>query len=1229
MSLVPAFFLLLSYADTSASTARTAIYFEPNQGQFAPQVRFLARGAKYRAWITDNELVLETPKQAPMRLKFGPRQPLPLRAEGVDKQQGISNYFIGNNPAKWTMSVPAYSRALLHDVYPGIDVMFYAHPVTREIEYDLVVKPGADPSQISIDFDPKLRPRLEGGGTIELVTDNRTVIRHVVPLVHQGGKPVHYQLRLEGSTLRFDVPGYDREQALLIDPVITYSTYLGGTGDDQIRNIAVDSNGAMYVTGDTLSANFPVLNFTPASGNSGLTDGFVTKIGPSPVGGVHPRIYSAYFGGSQDDISFSIAVDSTGSALIGGRTASSNLPNLRAFQTIYGGGDSDGFAAKIAAAAPYGLTFATYVGGTGADSVQSVAADTNGASYLAGNTSATLTVRNAYQANPGGGGDAFIWKLAATPSGGGAGIYDLVYGTYLGAIGNELLGGIAVDSTGAAYVAGVTTSPNFPTKLAAQTTYKAGNDGFVAKFAAQPLGNGIYDLVYSTYLTGSNNEVVNDIAVDGLGNAYITGATLSTDYPVVSGTPLTTTAGFATKIAAQPSGSPAAHQIVYSTFLPTHYGSAIAVDGSGAAYVTGLQGQDVIDQIPPSADVYGTSFLMKVRPNPTAGAAWPVIFNTRLGPLDGRAFGLALDSNGAAYVAGWSTSGSPDPVVGDPAPANSAFNGFIVKVSPSASPSSVSITSASPLTAVAFTTSGIGCTPGNYTTPRTFDWALGTLCTITFPATVAGGTGSEYRFSRWLEDNSTNTTRTVQAANGNTLITASYDAYHRVKTQVTPFAGGTVTPLMDDFVKNGTSLTLIASPNPGYGFRRFETTAFGNSSELTTTYVITAPVTATAVFEQPVLSNAALQFVPVTPCRVLDTRIPPESAAIGMVTKTASIAGKCGIPVDAIAASVNVTVVPLNTLGYLTIWPAGQPQTLNSLLNALDGRVKANAAIVPLGTAGAINMFATNTTEVIIDVNGYFVTPQANTLAFYPLTPCRIIDTRLANGPLGGPFMAPLVPRTIPVTASACNVPATAKAYSLNATVVPPGLLGYLTLWPTGVTRPVVSTLNDLPGTVVANAAIVPAGTGGSIDAFVTERTELILDINGYFAPPGQPGALNFYVMTPCRVLDTRNPNGPLGGPILQAGAEREFNLPAGSCGIPAAAKGYSLNATIVPPGLFGYLSVWPAGSPIPLVSSLNAVDGAIASNAIIVPSGTGGALRVFALSQGHLIFDVNGYFLQ
>ena len=330
-----------------------------------------------------------------------------------------------------------------------------------------------------------------------------------------------------------------------------------------------------------------------------------------------------------------------------------------------------------------------------------------------------------------------------------------------------------------------------------------------------------------------------------------------------------------------------------------------------------------------------------------------------------------------------------------------------------------------------------------------------------------------------------------------------------------------------------------------------------------------------------------------------------QSAVAG--TRSFTIPGTCNIPSTALAYSLNLTVVPHGTLGYVTLWPTGQTQPVVSTLNSLDGRIKSNAAIVPAGTGGAVSVFATDTTDAILDINGYFDSyTDTSALQFYPLTPCRVADTRNATGSLGGPSLLASQSRIFPIMSSACGIPGNALAYSLNFTAIPQGPLGYLTVWPNGQSQPVVSTLNAPTGAITANAAIVPAGTGGAIELFVTDNTDMAIDINGYFAAPAS-GGLSLYNLTPCRIEDTRLPAGTPA--FTGTVAETATGV---ACGVPPEARSLVLNATVVPSGGLGYISLWANGGSQPVVSTLNALDGSITSNMAVVPT-TNGLVNAYA----------------
>jgi sugar lactone lactonase YvrE len=431
-----------------------------------------------------------------------------------------------------------------------------------------------------------------------------------------------------------------------------------------------------------------------------------------------------------------------------------------------------------------------------------------------------------------------------------------------------------------------------------------------------------------------------------------------------------------------------------------------------------------------------------------------------------------------------------------------------------------------------------------------------------------------------------------------------------------PVSFASTTPLV--CTVSGATVTLVAA-----GKCTIEATQAGN-----TTYAAATPVD-----ESFWVTPTPLSFVPMTPCRIADTRyssygsLGPPSLVGGAARSFAIPSSGCNIPTTAAAYSLNVTVVPPGPLDYMTVWPSGAAQPLVSTLNSVDGRIKANAAIIPAGTGGAVSVYATNTTDLILDIDGYFVPAgsDASALAFYPLTPCRVADTRYSSyGSLGQPSLSAGQARSFDVLSSTCGVPSTAQAYSLNFTVAPHGKapVNYITTYPSGATQPLASTLNDMTGTVTANAAIVPAGSNGAVSVYSYSPTDLLIDINGYFAPPGT-GGLSLYNLTPYRVLDSRQP-----APSTPFTGEKDVNVMGSGCGASSTAQAYVFNATVAPPGPMNYLTLWPQGGTMPVVSTLNAMDGAITSNMALVPT-TNGSISsyVYIPSTTYLILDIFGYF--
>jgi hypothetical protein len=386
---------------------------------------------------------------------------------------------------------------------------------------------------------------------------------------------------------------------------------------------------------------------------------------------------------------------------------------------------------------------------------------------------------------------------------------------------------------------------------------------------------------------------------------------------------------------------------------------------------------------------------------------------------------------------------------------------------------------------------------------------------------------------------------------------------------------------------------------------------------------------------QTLNTTSPLHYIPLqTPCRAVDTRLTGGPIAAGTTQNFNPAGGACSIPTPSdgtIVYAMNVTVVPHGSLGYLTVWPSGGPTPVVSTLNSLDGRVKANAAIVAGGSGGQISVYADGTTDVVLDVSGYFTTDPAS-YVFVPITPCRVVDTRINNGTsFGAPSLVAGQQRTFALANSNCNLPAAALAQggavSMNVTTVPIGGAGvsYVTVWGTDASEPQtpnISTLNVPTGTVTANAAMVTLNpsTSESVSVFATNNTDLVMDVTGYFAPASLvPTGLSLYIVPPCRVLDTRNGTG-----AIQATVKVPFSN--SSCNAPQAAQAYVMNATVVPPGTLGALVLWPDNVTEPVASTLNALDGSITSNMAIIGT-TDGSIDASAFNPTQLVLDISGYF--
>ncbi len=628
-----------SYAGVASDYGNLPLSFEPNAGRTDRQVDFLSHSlAGGTLYLTGRDAVIAF-EDAAVTLRFAGAATDPI-PQGLDRLPGEANSFIGDEPSRWRTHVPTYGGVRYSNVYPGIDVDFYGSQ--RNLEYDFRLAPHAHPSQIAIDFSGADSVRLNANGDLLIAFGERTITQRA-PIAYQrvggGRRAVESAYVLEGSTATLELGSYDRSRPLVIDPTLVYSTYLGGNANDFINAIAVDSSGAAYLSGHTVSTDFPTVG--PYQGDQTGGDAFVSKLNPAGTA----LVYSTYLGGDMSfDEAFGIAVDSAGAAYVAGRTNSTNFPTQDELQTNQP--FFDAFAAKLE---PSGsaLAYSTYLGGAFTDEGFAVAVDSAGSAYVTGMTdSDDFPTEDVYQVNPPS-QDVFVTKL--DPDSGGQ--VALAYSTHLGGADFDRGFGIAVDSTGAAYVTGDTDSTDLPTPGGFQGN-QPDTDAFVIKL--NPDAGAANTLAYSTYLGGDGaTDQGRAIAVDSAGAAYVTGQTNSTNFPTLS--PIQADQPdddvFVTKL--NPSGS----ALAYSTYLGGSFkdwGFGIAVDSSGSAHVTGITGSsDFPQQDPFQLDTAGDDiFVTKL-----SAAGSTLTYSTYLGG-NGIDFGrgIALDSAGDAYVAGYTSS---------------------------------------------------------------------------------------------------------------------------------------------------------------------------------------------------------------------------------------------------------------------------------------------------------------------------------------------------------------------------------------------------------------------------------------------------------------------------------------------------------------------------------------------------------------------------------------------
>ncbi len=670
------------------------LWFELNGGYFE------ARGIQLRA---TQAMIASRDSTVVLALEHADSHAL---AEGLDPLPAVSNYYIGRDPAKWRIGVPHFARIRFQDVYPGIDIVYYGN-AEGKLEYDFLVRSGANPHRIQIAFNQPVHTESNGDLLIGGVRQRR-------PKVYQAGKGIacDYLVR-EGNRVEFALAIYDRAAPLTIDPVIEYATYLGGNAYDYGSAVAVDASGAAYITGYLKSPNYP--NLDPFQQTSGLGQIiFVAKFTPSGNG----LAWYTYVGGSSMDTGSAIALDASGNVYVAGYTASTDFPVKGAAQPVFGGGYENAVIFKLSPAGK--LVYSTYLGGNNQERALGIAVDSTGAAFVSGFTwSINFPVRNALQTTISGRPDAFVAKLSPAgdqfmfatylggtgieygegltldPAGnpvivgstsssdfpvkggmqsalGGSGGYAtngfitklssagdrILASTYFGGQGNGALVNITSDTAGQFYVSGLALTNGWPLKNPIQATYGGGQgDVYVAK-----LSPALDSLVYGTYLGGSDNDRMGGVALDNAGNLYITGNTYSSDFPLKNSLQqfLGATMGFkndAFVVKIAPSGS-----LLYSTLLGGHggdRGEGIAVDPQGKVYIAGLTSSEDFPVKNPLQGSYGGGggdiFLVRFAPDVAPVSPFTVSPSTLL-------FRYVVGSSGPApQIVSVSSAGGPQP----------------------------------------------------------------------------------------------------------------------------------------------------------------------------------------------------------------------------------------------------------------------------------------------------------------------------------------------------------------------------------------------------------------------------------------------------------------------------------------------------------------------------------------------------------------------------------------
>ena len=741
-------------ASSAAALAKVPLTFEANHGQFDAPVRFLSRTPRYTMFLTPNETVL--------RLNGAQHDVIRWHLSGASSNPGIrgeqpletrTNYFRGNDRKNWRTDVDNFGQVRYERVYPGVDLVFRGNQ--QQVEYDFTIAPNANPKQIRFAFDGVDSMTTDKDGALHLRTPHGTLVQSR-PLVYQeidGRRSiVDARYRVRGKSVGFALGSYDRSKPLIIDPVLDWSTYLGGSDVDLSYSVAVDSSGNAYVTGTAGSTDFPTVN--PIQGTKAYDwDVMVAKINAAGTA----IVYSTYIGGNGfNEYGLAIAVDPSGNAYVSGGTNSTDFPGVTggSIQSTYGGTGAyrDAFALKINAAGS-AILWATYLGGSGDELGYGIAADSSGNAYVTGYTdSASLPWigGSAIQPTYGGNTDGFVIKIDSSGAN--------VWATYLGTSDGDSLNEVLVDGSGNVWVGGSTGSSSWPgvTGGSLQPTYAGNGDAVITEINSAGTA-----ISYATYLGGSDSDDLRGLAFDSSGNVYVCGTTLSTSFPGVTGSSIQpSNAGDHDIYVAKLNST--ATSITWATFIggsDYDISTGLGVDSSGNVYISG---SSLSTDFPLSSAIQSTfgggdadAIAAKIN---AAGTA--VVWSTYLGGSDSdQSFGAAVDGSGNFYIAGFTASNDFIGTSGSAIQPAYAGNTdvWLAKIANSASPSltSISPTSGVPGTQVTLTGTGFGAVQGtgsvwlgNKLAGSIVSWS-NTQIVATVATNVASGSASVQQAGTW------------------------------------------------------------------------------------------------------------------------------------------------------------------------------------------------------------------------------------------------------------------------------------------------------------------------------------------------------------------------------------------------------------------------------------------------------------------------------------------------